>query len=69
MTIAATCPAAIIIGRVAIYTRNRFLAREIEQQLVEQDALSRMTSGVTVADGKSVFWVVLPALNKLKGGG
>jgi hypothetical protein len=57
---AEICPLAVVIGRVVIYTRNRFLAREIECQ-IEQDGLpSRMSHGTITLDGKHVRWVALP---------
>lgn len=58
----AAHPAAIVIGRVAVYTQNRFLARDIEQRLAQQGMTNMMSSGIILMDGESVHWVVLPAL-------
>lgn len=61
MTNTERCPRAIVIGRLAIYTRNRFLARDIEQKLEQQGVPGLMTSGVIREAGESVYWVALPA--------
>lgn len=54
------CPDAIIIGRIVVYTRNRFLAREVEE-LVERERLPERTSAGKMRLGTdNIAWVALP---------
>ena len=54
------CPDAIVIGRIVVYTRNRFLAREVEE-LVERERMpERMPTGILRLGNDNVEWMALP---------
>lgn len=55
-----TCPDALVIGRIVVYTQNRFLAREVEARIEQEQLLERMPSGRMRIDADTIEWVALP---------
>lgn len=53
-------PDAIVIGRIVVYTKNRFLAREVEELVEREELPKHASSGRVQLGADSIGWTALP---------